>query len=372
MGFFVTSVGNAGKFAQNALIRATASLKMANALIIPDEFRRTALAFNAKIKAELAICSAEEAFRMLDEAEIFSQLSRRVRANSAVINTIQYSKLLIIAKIGEILKPLSAKEYGKRGGRGRKKGRKPGLLPFSRPTISLYRKISQHAPEIETYCQQVKEHNTALSKDEPNIEEISIAGFIQFIENIKVAKTKAALNNIANIEAKAVAGVFDVIVVDPPWPQSKVPYPTMTLEEIQAKPLPMAEDCHVFLWTIQPFLHEAFHVLEAWSLTYACMHVWHKSEGRQPVNYPQYNCEFILYARKGSPVFLETKNFPTCFKAPCGEHSAKPEVFYDVLRRVTGGRRLDMYGRRPIKGFKTWGNEANSRPRLGVAQDKVR
>jgi N6-adenosine-specific RNA methylase IME4 len=185
----------------------------------------------------------------------------------------------------------------------------------------------------------------------------------------KRAEMRQMLEAKAALEVKEAQGVYDVVVIDPPWPvsfqgreaypeQVALPYATMTVDAIRALRLPLAESAHVWLWTTQRFLPEAFTCLAAWGLAYSGCFVWAKAGGMQPLGLFQMNCEFALYARKGPALFVETKDFKTCFPAPRGAHSAKPDFFYAMVRRVTAGRRLDMFNRRPIDGFDGWGNEA--------------
>lgn len=136
-------------------------------------------------------------------------------------------------------------------------------------------------------------------------------------------------------------------------------YPTMSVEEIAAMDVPdrFANDAFVFLWTTQKFLPDAFAILERWGVKYRFTMVWHKPGGIQPHNSPQFNCEFVVVGSVGNPQFLDQKAFSTAFNAPRAGHSVKPEEFYDLLRRVTPGPRLDMFSRRDIEDFDAWGNQ---------------
>lgn len=211
-----------------------------------------------------------------------------------------------------------------------------------------------------------------LTADAPELAAKVKAGEMKMpaaIQEMKRAQVVAHLEAVETKQAKQLSGVYDVIVIDPPWPMEKIErderqnqvafeYPTMTIEDIAAINVPAADDCHVWLWTTHKYLPHAIQLLDTWGLKYVCTFVWHKAGGFQPFGLPQYNAEFALYARRGTPKFVELTDFKLCFDAPRGAHSEKPELFYDLVRRVTAGRRLDMFSRRQIAGFDGWGKES--------------
>ena len=235
------------------------------------------------------------------------------------------------------------------------------------------RNVSQpEAADLLNVSRRSVQDAKLIEQEDPELAEKVLAGEITINRakrEIQRAKSKAKLESIEMKQAKELEGVYDVIVVDPPWPMQKIErdvrpnqslmdYPVMEEDALRGLTIPAADDCHLWLWTTHRFLPMAFRLLDAWGFKYVCAFVWHKPGGFQPVGLPQYNCEFALYARKGTPSFTETKAFPVCFEADRTGHSEKPEAFYDVVRRVTSGRRLDMFNRRPIEGFDGWGKEA--------------
>jgi len=116
--------------------------------------------------------TATEASGVLDKTDTMATYARRVRADTETINALQFAKLLIIAKLAELM-PRS------KGGRG--KTRAGGAPVFSRHTISDYRKIGDHADRLNEYRDAVAEHNDQLPAEHPGPKEISAAGFIRFV-----------------------------------------------------------------------------------------------------------------------------------------------------------------------------------------------
>jgi N6-adenosine-specific RNA methylase IME4 len=177
---------------------------------------------------------------------------------------------------------------------------------------------------------------------------------------------------LAAVEVLEPIQTFETIVLDPPWPMEKIErdvrpnqvafdYPTMSEEGLRKFGETLnrmaADDCHLFMWTTQKFLPLALRLVDHYGFRYVLTMVWHKAGGYQPTGLPQYNCEFVVYARKGSPKFVSTQGFFCCFNGPRREHSRKPDEFYDIIRLVTGAPRVDVFSREAREGFAQYGNE---------------
>lgn len=216
-------------------------------------------------------------------------------------------------------------------------------------------KVSQQKTEKATY---VLTHNPELA--------IKVhQGEIALSNAYRQAKAPEERQKIEN--TKPPEGTYQVIVIDPPWPfnsrqgdsthEIASPYQIMSIEEIEALKIPATDDSILWLWVPNAFLHDAFHILEAWGFTYRTNLTWAKNFvglgdwlGGQT--------EHCLLATKGKYKVFR-KNESTLLTAPRTKHSEKPITFYELVERLCPGTKMDMFARRKREGWDSWGAEAN-------------
>lgn len=245
-----------------------------------------------------------------------------------------------------------------------KKVQKEGIEDLQK-SVEAGRVSVSAASDIATLNKAEQEVIVAKGEDEI----LKMATKIRKERSAESREQKAKMRMEA-LAIKPPEGKYRTIVIDPPWDMERIQmenrtfdkesfdYPTMSLDEIKDFKLPAHEECHLWLWTTQKYLRPSFDLLDAWDFTYLATFVWHKNGGFQPVGLPQFNCEFVLLARKGGQPFIETKQFFTCFNAPRREHSRKPDEFYDVVKRVCPEPRIDIFSREDRDGYDVWGLEA--------------
>ena len=180
--------------------------------------------------------------------------------------------------------------------------------------------------------------------------------------------------------------LYRTIVADPPWTlgklthkarpnQIKMDYPVMALAELKRLPVARlaADDCWLFLWTIQKYLFEAKDVLTAWGFQHLCVGVWEKTYGRSagmPLYGFRWNAEFYLVGyRRKPPLWPARKLMPLAFQAPNIRHSQKPEALQDMVEQVSPGPYLELFARRARPGWDSWGNEVASDPAVSAILD---
>ncbi len=185
---------------------------------------------------------------------------------------------------------------------------------------------------------------------------------------------------------------YRTIVVDPPWQKpdtgahthssqghwdtgarsmagiaSVTPYAQMTLAEIKALPVAdlAADESHLYLWTTNRFLEDAWDVVRAWGFKPSTVLTWCKAPmGLGLGGAFTITTEYVLFARRGSLKPLQRMDSTWWqWKRPYNEngapaHSRKPENFLDLVEQVSPGPRLELFARRNRLGWDTWGNES--------------
>ena len=131
----------------------------------------------------------------------------------------------------------------------------------------------------------------------------------------------------------------------------------MSTEEIKAIKLPDENDAVLFLWTTHAFLPDAFEIMKHWGYTYKATMVWDKAKMGMGAWF-RMQCEFCLLGIKGKPYWYNTTERDIITEAR-REHSRKPDSFFEMVTKVTAGKRLEYFSREERTGWDIYGNDTN-------------
>lgn len=259
---------------------------------------------------------------------------------------------------------------------------------FSDPT-EKQEPVKTKAQVIEEagFTQKQVEHFQALANNPDLVEQakatarendeiVSRSDVLKLVKDKKRAAKEATREerrqeNAEKIEELATPleaqGLFQTIVIDPPWDwgdegdinqfgRAKPDYHTMPIEDIEKLPVAKIADdnCHLYLWVTNRSLPKAFRLIEAWGFRYITCLTWVKPSIGMG-NYFRGDTEQVLFAVKGSQP-LKRKDVGTHFEAPRGQgHSAKPDLFYDLVESCSYGPYIDIFGRKDRQGWSVWG-----------------
>ena len=172
---------------------------------------------------------------------------------------------------------------------------------------------------------------------------------------LKAERTREQIKAIEKLDTK-VTGEFSVVVVDPPWLYEKnreeddtqrgqTPYPPMSEAEIAALKIPAGPDCILWLWVTNAHLvtGEASRILAAWGFTPKTMLTWVKQK-MGVGDWLRGQTEHCILAVKGHPVMAPPIP-PTVLYADVGEHSRKPDAFYELVDTNCPGAKIELFAR---------------------------
>lgn len=174
---------------------------------------------------------------------------------------------------------------------------------------------------------------------------------------------------------------YSCILADPPWQQPRVgrfknprhsrpeeiPYPMMSLRSICEMPVEKlaSDSAHLWLWTTNAFLRQAFDVIDAWGFRYLTTITWVKPSGMGA--YFISRTQHLLFGYRSPLRFPMARFKPNVIFAAPKRHSKKPECSLELIESVSPGPRLELFARQKREGWHSWGNEINSDIELQVA-----
>lgn len=172
-------------------------------------------------------------------------------------------------------------------------------------------------------------------------------------------KLKQAQDEQRILSVGPVHGKYKTLVIDPPWDheglslagRGRPEYAVMSHQQLCDMPVMewAEEECHLYLWTTNNFILRGGDLISAWGFDFKTVLTWVKPHFGLG-SYFRSSTEHCLFAIRGT-TSTRVNNVPTHFEADAGEHSAKPECFYDIVRRASYPAYGEVFQREPRDGF---------------------
>jgi N6-adenosine-specific RNA methylase IME4 len=309
----------------------------------------------------------DEAKKIRDQAKALQEYARQAK-DSDLIGWATEIRLRAERRAGELLRRMA--ESGERVKGGDPKSRPATLatlsdLGVSKTQSSRWQKLSELPDDsFERKVEAAKRE--IVSSLESTREERQAE---------KLARRSVREAELGEKQRALPARKYGVVVADPEWrfePWSRETgmdrapdnhYPTSCLDIIAARDVASiaAEDCVLFLWATAPMLPHALVVMGAWTFDYKSHYIWGKDKIGTGY-WAREKHELLLVGTRGEiPCPAMGTQWASLIEAPRGEHSAKPEMFLEMIESYFPSLpKIELNRRGPARaGWDAWGNEAS-------------
>jgi N6-adenosine-specific RNA methylase IME4/ParB-like chromosome segregation protein Spo0J len=155
---------------------------------------------------------------------------------------------------------------------------------------------------------------------------------------------KRVLDERRVLSLKPTEGKFSTLVFDPPWDhevnllgRAAPSYATMTCDELMALDVAQwaEKDCHLYLCVTSNVVPLGCALMAKWGFAHKVMLTWRKPRWGLG-SYFRHQAEHVLFGIRGDRgTRPAAQSISTVFEGPIGEHSEKPEQFYNIVRAAS-------------------------------------
>lgn len=161
------------------------------------------------------------------------------------------------------------------------------------------------------------------------------------------------------------AGTFRTIVIDPPWDYgdhavrgaAATHYAVMDMLDLAELPVSdmAGDEAHLYVWVTNPMLPFVWQLIDAWGFEYKTLLTWGKPQ-MGTGHWFRGATEHVAFCTRGN-LPLRSQDIINWFQADRRKHSEKPEEFYEIVERASGGPYVELFARQARQGWEAWGDE---------------